>query len=336
MEVERKAKIERSYVGRYFFDNFDPQFCIDGRFVFGDDDGIATILDLFHSKDFLIPIQINLPVKQGRERWIGNTIFLDLNTVLVVFTESNDYKENCYLGIGKNNQQKITVESAGLVYADGAWMLIGQTSGLNLRDGVYALYVNFEDDRRYAFNMKTNQNGEVCLSQSIELPIGITEFGLFDGHIYGFLDKTDTIVPDLSKIVKVSVESGEQELLPTTNSAMLFEDGYDAVGKMICVGWKVYVSTRSGWEDKSRLVTLNLESLEWSKTELEFDGWIQWLTSDGKRALIVGLESACYRFIVEQPDSLWNLVSMAIKQQSDSNPRYPSCLRIRNSDVRFP
>ncbi|KAI6215637.1 hypothetical protein M3Y94_00408400 [Aphelenchoides besseyi] len=98
--------------------------------------------------------------------------------------------------------------------------------------------------------MKTNQNGEVCLSQSIELPIGITEFGLFDGHIYGFLDKTDTIVPDLSKIVKVSVESGEQELLPTTNSAMLFEDGYDAVGKMICVGWKVYVSTRSGWEDK--------------------------------------------------------------------------------------
>ncbi|KAI6229665.1 hypothetical protein M3Y95_00554800 [Aphelenchoides besseyi] len=323
MDVEKKSKIERSYVGTYFCGFDDQAFSIDGRFVFSDDDGIATILDLFHSKDRSIPIEIKRPLEQGSERWISEKFFLDLNTTLVIFSEYDGIGCLSYLGIGTNDMQTIADKEAASI----------------LRDGVYALYVNFEDDRRYAFNMKTNQNGEVCLSQSIELPIGITEFGLFDGHIYGFLDKTDTIVPDLSKIVKVSVESGEQELLPTTNSAMLFEDGYDAVGKMICVGWKVYVSTRSGWEDKSRLVTLNLESLEWSKTELEFDGWIQWLTSDGKRALIVGLESACYRFIVEQPDSLWNLVSMAIKQQSDSNPRYREYILSKlptNSKFRCP
>ncbi|KAI6211229.1 hypothetical protein M3Y96_00411700 [Aphelenchoides besseyi] len=288
------------------FSRVYPQFCIDGRFVVYGCAKQTQIVDLFHTSKHQVSTQLNLPLEQESKRTIAKTFFLDLKTVLVIFTETTSeiYKNVCYLGLGKNDMQKITIESE--IPVDQIILfceLIGQAAESNLRDGVYASFYNCHDHRCYFFNIKIDEKDQLCLSQPMKSPIGMKEFGLFDGHMYGFFNRNDTNVVDLSNVVKISVQDGAQELLPTKNSTMLFKDGCE----------------------------LDLKSLEWEKTELEVDGKTQTLKSDGKRTLIVvtremgyGLKSLLYRFIVEQPDSLWNLVSMAVKRKSDLDSGYRS------------
>ncbi|KAI6206237.1 hypothetical protein M3Y94_00884900 [Aphelenchoides besseyi] len=177
----------------------------------------------------------------------------------------------------------------------------------------------------------------------MELPIGILEFGLFDGYIYGLWTGNNTMTANLSKVVKISVENGTQKHFPTHNSNMLFNDNCKVVFPlMVCVGWKLYMTTEYG----SHFITLDLRSMEWKKTELKVDGMIIWLKSDGKRTLIVTTEDIAndsklclYRFIVEQPDLLWNLASMATKRHSNLDSSYREYILSKlpkNSKFRCP
>ncbi|KAI6221507.1 hypothetical protein M3Y95_00969200 [Aphelenchoides besseyi] len=181
---------------------------------------------MFHSTSMQISVEYVSPMTQ--ERKIANkyaSFFLGLNDVFVRFCDWNDNSHNHYMGIGTIEKCRIIVQSP-ILAGDCAhnWKFVGQTHESNLMDGVYVSYENITDGNRYLLNIKKTKPNELVLSEPMKLPMGIDDFALLDGRIYGFAKKANTMDVDLTKIVMVSVENGDYEIVSTTNSDTTFDD----------------------------------------------------------------------------------------------------------------
>ncbi|KAI6196049.1 hypothetical protein M3Y94_01062500 [Aphelenchoides besseyi] len=76
---------------------------------------------------------------------------------------------------------------------------------------------------------------------------------------------------------------------------------------------------------KSQILSLNLDSLEWTKTGIELDGIVGRMATDGERTLIVEMlqndgYDYYYRFVVNKPDSLSNYVWHNLQSIVNSRP----------------
>ncbi|KAI6211211.1 hypothetical protein M3Y96_00409700 [Aphelenchoides besseyi] len=122
----------------------------------------------------------------------------------------------------------------------------------------------------------------------LDVPVGVKVFGFFDGFLYGLAyqnrSKTDSGRP--IDLVKISLSNGQHVREPTKN--------YEIV-KHICIRstrfhvlcWKTIVCDYpSPIRSKDEISSLDLETLEWKRTNIEFDS-ICSIGGDGSQPLMV-------------------------------------------------
>ncbi|KAI6197847.1 hypothetical protein M3Y94_01274000 [Aphelenchoides besseyi] len=339
--TENSIDIRRAYLGSFELSVYESKFCVDGRFAFTYSDcdfPEIYMIDLFHGRksgvlrsDFsTATINTNPLIPQGRF-CVKQVLPVSLDTLIII---SEDYGGvgNRYLAIGKLdfNQSRVSIlKTISVPLEQGCWKLIGQTGRSNLIDGILSTSMNINNGNSRYQTIKFEYDGQLKTTQSVELPNRMQVIGLFDDFICGFKYKRNGIRFDLKSVVKVSISTSEVTEQSIENTEILFNDNCTLFDyNMVCLGSILFLYGYYSSTNKSRIFLLDLNTLEWTYSGLDFNGRIHVLRTDGEKTLIVstytdvdGLNSF-YRFAIRQPDSLADLTCLAIKRRADRDASF--------------
>ncbi|KAI6174437.1 hypothetical protein M3Y98_01190200 [Aphelenchoides besseyi] len=355
---EDSIDIGRTYMGRFYSSVYESKFCVDGRFAFTYSDcdfPEIYMIDLFHGRksgvlrsDFSSATINNISlIPQGRF-CVKQVLPVSLDTLIII---SEDYGGvgNRYLAIGKLdfNQSRVSIlNTISVPLEQGCWKLIGQTERSNLTDGILSTSMNINNGNSRYQTIKFEYDGQLRITQSVELPNRMQVIGFFDEFICGFIYKRNGVRFDLKRLVKVSISTSEVIEQTTKNTEILFKDNCTLFDyNMVCLGPSLFLYAYYASTCRSRIFSLDLKTLEWTNSRLDFNGRIHVLRTDGEKTLIVstytdvdGLNSF-YRFAIRQPDSLADLTCIAIKRRTDQDASFYSYILSKlpkNSRFRCP
>ncbi|KAI6223532.1 hypothetical protein M3Y95_00899900 [Aphelenchoides besseyi] len=152
-------------------------------------------------------------------------------------------------------------------------------------------------------------------------------FGCFDGCLYAlaYSDLNDNDVSQSIDLVKISLSNGQHVWEPTNNYEII-ERGHFYSADFYALYWKNVVCWQpSPVKRKDDIILLDLETLEWKYTNIEFD-YISSIGADSSQTLMVSTrcndpsKHNIYRFVVNQPDKLSNLVWLRLKRVFNARP----------------
>ncbi|KAI6231196.1 hypothetical protein M3Y95_00355900 [Aphelenchoides besseyi] len=134
------------------------------------------------------------------------------------------------------------------------------------------------------------------------------------------------VEPSLN-LIRLSTLTGEQIEKKTIGWELFYEPGTHFYNHTFCcVGKTLFNFVHCIREKKSQILSLDLDNLEWKKTAMVFDGYVQSLHTDGDRTLVVSVADTTnstnrvYRFVFNEPDRLYDLVWLRLKRIFDVQP----------------
>ncbi|KAI6215651.1 hypothetical protein M3Y94_00409900 [Aphelenchoides besseyi] len=194
----------------------------------------------------------------------------------------------------------------------------------NLKDG-FILEVAKRWGRDY-FNVKLNDQNQLQATKinslsNVNFVVVDKEFAYSLGWA-SKLDGTQFKGPHI-ELSKRSLETGELSSYPTIN----WKAHHHLVFTLGCRVGKQFFGYRNDYArtPKSKIVSLNLDTLEWKDTEIELHGHVQRMTTDGDHTLIIFTNEYdgydyYYRFVVNKPYSLSNYVWHNLQSIVNSRP----------------
>ncbi|KAI6231063.1 hypothetical protein M3Y95_00341800 [Aphelenchoides besseyi] len=332
--IERPIDVgNHNFMGKLLSSELSSSFSVvDGRFLFSLtwSDNVFRITDLFYSREKRFTFVFTSATIYGERlesdgaRFVAYCLYaLDLRTLMVCFTDRNNLSQ--YAGVATVDFERSCavieqIVSLGIVFVnDAKWFPKSQPA--NLSDGLISMF-HLSHGIRY-FEIKMGIDNRLVKTE-LDLPLNMTTFGYFDGCLHGLLRIR---VPPSIAVVKYSFETRKQIRENTINWEMLRNDGYEfSVLERTCyIGTKLFVCNFCSAQMKSRVVCLDLQTLEWQKTTDVFDDRIFGMSSDQQRTLIVSThenDSKMYRVyrFVNIPDKLSEWAWLRLKRIADSIP----------------
>ncbi|KAI6204180.1 hypothetical protein M3Y94_00642700 [Aphelenchoides besseyi] len=263
---------------------------LDGRYMFFWQLGNLYITD-FHLNQ---TSKFRFDLSSVADVWFDydNVVVLDANTVVVAFNRYFDMNKR-FIAIGRIDRDQLTVTVEQPTVSDfDAYDLRKLLSSYptDLKSGLHFLSIY---GLKYS-KVVMGTDGRLETTR-IDFATNMKLFGFFDGYFYG-LDQIDQMEADRTRkinsvnLIKYSAETDEQTQMATKNWEILLEDGYDfhVCYQIHCIGRTLFVHNSSREQKKTRIFSMDLNSLEWKRTNVEVDGMFRLMMSDGKETLFVG------------------------------------------------
>ncbi|KAI6204299.1 hypothetical protein M3Y94_00657400 [Aphelenchoides besseyi] len=256
---------------------------------------------------------------------------LDLNSILLYYTLPFDRNEYWALGEIDLERSVIAIEKsipAPLDHSSNTREWIPCSFPPNLNDGMILWKHGSEES--YYVKLKMQSDGQLQWTESGKLPNHMRAIGCLDGYIYGLvkvgLTENSDVEPSLN-LIRLSTLTGEQIEKKTIGWELFYEPGTHFYNHTFCcVGKTLFNFVHCIREKKSQILSLDLDNLEWKKTAMVFDGYVQSLHTDGDRTLVVSVADTTnstnrvYRFVFNEPDRLYDLVWLRLKRIFDVQP----------------
>ncbi|KAI6222522.1 hypothetical protein M3Y95_00902400 [Aphelenchoides besseyi] len=315
------GKYKRQFMGKIPLAMNDVHDSFDGRYLIGFSYFTITIVELFHSKlrnlflDFSTATIEGIPLKTDKEYTeykVKSVLLLDLSTILIVFHHFDSH--TLYLGVGEINFEGLVVTVKKTVpisfdYYNMRYRWFLQSRQSNLSENVILL-VKDEDYNRKYFTIKMEDGDQLRVSP-FDVPAEIGVFGCFDGCLYGLayeFNYPNGIRHQTIDLVKISLSNGQLVRQPTKIDQKPFGSPW---------------ALSDGFAEKGEISALDLETLEWKHTNIEFDG-LHSFSGNGTQTLMISTPSTgplkynIYRFVVGQPDKLSTLAWLRLKRIFDA------------------
>ncbi|KAI6221196.1 hypothetical protein M3Y95_01015000 [Aphelenchoides besseyi] len=215
------------------------------------------------------------PLKtNGEDVSFKSTWAFDLNAILLLFTVN----DHTYVGLGEvdlNRSRMFIKQTVPLTvnfrHNHSNWFPLSHPP--NLYDGVILTVYDSSDNYAF-FTVKMGTNNDVEVSQ-LNVPMRTRAVGCLDGILYGLVyNDTARQINHRQQIdlVKYSISSGTHVQEPTVN----WEIVDDAIlmnlatteNRFCYVGRRVFVADL--WNDKYRIISLDLDTKKWLRTSFEF------------------------------------------------------------------
>ncbi|KAI6236719.1 hypothetical protein M3Y95_00188300 [Aphelenchoides besseyi] len=158
----------------------------------------------------------------------------------------------------------------------------------------------------------------------------MNSFGCFEGHLYGLvLNQPNAGVnqPPSIDLVKYSLSTGEHVQQQTANYKILDETMVNCINRMsnfACyIGKTLFVSSlRVG---KQEIFSLDLETLEWKRTQIRLENVASISTHEKGTLLVTAYNyfssaERVFRFVFNEPDKLSDLSWLQLKRIFDARP----------------
>ncbi|KAI6181000.1 hypothetical protein M3Y98_00782000 [Aphelenchoides besseyi] len=250
---------------------------------------------------------------------------LNLDSVILRYSAYDKYHSSLYLGVGR------------IEYKNSA-VIIEQSTYYNSH--------LFEDKMEYyvegyleipvatvTFLLRTDEHGSLRLNSDMEIPEDMEAFAVTNEFVYGLEDRTtadrqligiDLVTVNLStggKLIQQPTSYWEELKAIDCENLRMWNIGA-LVGKLVFK----YLHSKS--DNKSFLVSLDTESLEWNKM-VTLNGHIDQLISDRTRTLIARVQTnhsedpsvvQYYRFVMDGPEKLSMLAWLQLNKMFNVNP----------------
>ncbi|KAI6210427.1 hypothetical protein M3Y96_00326900 [Aphelenchoides besseyi] len=303
------------FLQEFVYSAFTSVFSLNGRYQVHWTSRKIHITDMLYSRETCLNFDFSSATIAGEplqaELKAYEFFAFDFKSTTVLFHD-NSSPPRYYIGIGKMDLKrlKVSVEQSialPMLFTYCAyWFPVSFPPNLN--DGLILKFDIFGEFNY--FHVKVDSQNQL---QATKLDCPSEKFvGTIDSKwIYGFksiwTDDEDLSVGSI-ELVKYSIVSGETTRIPTANWEILDNKDY------ICgcsIGRTFFTNVYNSSTHKSRIFSMDLDTLKWKETGIELDGSVEGLSSDGERSLIVRVainylcsKSNVYRFVFYEPDSL--------------------------------
>ncbi|KAI6235568.1 hypothetical protein M3Y95_00065300 [Aphelenchoides besseyi] len=328
----RIPKNDRNFMGKFLYLHTRSTYSIDGRFVLLRSNGRINMIDLFHTQMRTFHIDVSSATVEGcplamnvGELWIHDVFALD------VVENSN------YLGIGNIDFEHsvVIVKQTVAVPVNDRFLApkwFPQSYPPDLYKGVI---IGLHDDDNNIYNYFVVQIGSDDHFRlfSIDFPLEMIAFGYFDGFFCGIVfEQTGRYMEQTKSIdlVKYSISTGERTQEQTINWEII-EFSHSDISRrfspdMCRVGRTLFVLDFSKKENEFKIISFDLDSLEWQRSSFPGGNKVHSLLSDGERTLLCCTSHfnehmrSYNRFVLNEPDKLSNLVWLRLKRIFDARP----------------
>ncbi|KAI6204192.1 hypothetical protein M3Y94_00644100 [Aphelenchoides besseyi] len=319
------------FITEFAYSAFTSVFSLDGRYLIQWNSRQLQMTDMLYSQETCLNFDFSTATIAGeplRADFKTYEFFaFDLESTTVFFHDTSSPRRY-YIGIAKMDlkHSKVFIGQSILLPMVSVYCAYWFPMSFppNLNDGLILKFDKFGDYEYFHVNADSEDQ-----LQATKLNCPSEKFvGAIDGNsIYGFksiwTDDEDFSVTSI-ELVKYSIVSGETTRIPTVNWEFLRNKNYISG---CSIGRTFYANVYDSSTHKSRIFSLDLDTLKWKQTGIELDGGAEGLSSDGERSLIVRVainhlwpKSKVYRFVFCQPDSLSTSIWLHWKRLFESRP----------------
>ncbi|KAI6211842.1 hypothetical protein M3Y96_00477200 [Aphelenchoides besseyi] len=319
------------------------RYTVEGRYLFSSSRTHLQISDIFHSKtrlfdyQFLSPSLVNGHVAAFMSKpSVFNFYPLNLDSVILRYSAYDKYHSSLYLGVGRIEYKNSAVIIEQSTYYNShlfedSWVPLSFPP--DLRNGILCRGL-LRDPCRYGYILlRTDEHGSLRLNSDMEIPEDMEAFAVTNEFVYGLEDRTtadrqligiDLVTVNLStggKLIQQPTSYWEELKAIDCENLRMWNIGA-LVGKLVFK----YLHSKS--DNKSFLVSLDTESLEWNKM-VTLNGHIDQLISDRTRTLIARVQTnhsedpsvvQYYRFVMDGPEKLSMLAWLQLNKMFNVNP----------------